>query len=106
MFVRRLGALGALVLVAAACSAGPGAGGQLEGTQWVLESVWQDSALTVVPETAYADAEFESRKVSGFSGCNTYDAFYRAGGRTLLVTQPRSTLIACGEDSMGFEQAY
>jgi heat shock protein HslJ len=65
-----------------------------------------DGALTVVPETAYADAEFASRRVSGFSGCNTYDALYQAGGRTLFVTRPRSTLIACDEASMAFEQAF
>ena len=107
MSVRRLGALCALVLVvAAACSAGPGAGGQLEGTQWVLSSVWQDGALTVVPETSYADAEFDSHRVAGFAGCNTYDAVYRAGGRSLLVTQPRTTLMACDPDSMALEQAY
>src|SRR4051794_10017109 len=106
MSLHRLGALCALVLVIAACSAGPGAGGQLEGTQWVLSSVWQDGALTVLPDTAYADAEFDAHKVEGFSGCNTYDAVYRAGGRTLLVTQPRATLTACDPDSMAFEQAY
>ena len=86
MTVRRLGALFALVLVVAACAAGPGSGGQLEGTQWVLGSVWQDGALTVVPETVYADASFEAHKVNGVGGCNTYDAVYRAGGRSV----PRS----------------
>src|SRR4051812_18298894 len=106
MSLHRLGALCALVLVVAACSAGPGTGGQLEGTQWVLSSVWQDGALTVVPETAYADASFDARRVDGVSGCNTYDAVYRAGGRTLLVTQPRTTLMACDPDSMALEQAY
>ena len=105
---RRLGALAALVLVVvAACSPGTeGGGGQLEGTKWVVDSVWQDGALTVVAETAYADAEFTAHKVSGFSGCNTYDAIYRAGGRTLLITQPRTTLMACDEASMAFEQAF
>ena len=105
---RRLGALAALVLVVvAACSPGvEGSGGQLEGTKWVVDSVWLDGALTVAPETAYADAEFSAHKVSGFSGCNTYDALYRAGGRTLLITQARTTLMACDEASMAFEQAF
>src|SRR4051812_41106691 len=106
MSVRRLWALAALVLVAAACSPGTeGGGGQLEGTRWVVESVWQDGALTVVPDTNYADAEFGGRQVTGFSGCNTYDALYRAGGRSLLITTPRTTLMACDEASMTLEQA-
>ena len=34
MIVRRIAALLMLGLLAAACSAGPGTGGQLEGTDW------------------------------------------------------------------------
>ena len=104
---RRLGALAALVLlVVAACSPGPGSGGILEGTKWVLNAVAVGGVLTVVPETEYADAEFTSRQVSGFAGCNTFDASYRAGGRTLFVTRPRTTLMACPEPALGLEQAY
>ncbi len=107
MNVRRLGALGVLVTVlVAACTGGPASGGQLEATQWVLNAVWVNGALTVVPDTEYVDAEFDSRRVTGFSGCNTYDAFYQAGARTLFVTQPRSTKIACAQTSMDLETAY
>ena len=44
--------------------------------------------------------------MSGFSGCNEYDALYRAGGRTLLVSQPASTLMACDEATMAFEAQF
>ena len=72
---RRLGALAALVLVVvAACSPGPGAGGQLEGTKWVLNAVWIDGALTVVPETTTPTPSSRRARVSGFAGCNTFDA--------------------------------
>ena len=107
MSIRRIGALLALlVLVVAACSPGPGTGGQLEGTKWVLNSFDVDGTLTIVPETVYADARFDARRVSGFSGCNQYDALYRAGGRTLLVSQPASTLMACDEATMAFEAQF
>jgi len=90
----------------AACTPGPGSGGQLEATKWVLNAVWIGGALTVVPESEYVDAEFDSRRVTGYSGCNTYDAFYQAGARTLFISQPRSTKIACGQPSMDLETAY
>jgi heat shock protein HslJ len=99
-------ALAATVLVAA-CSDGPGSGGQLEGTDWVLRSYEQDGVLTLVPETQYADAEFFASRVRGFSGCNEYDARYRAGGRTLLVSSRAAvTLMACSEEAMAFEATY
>ena len=87
-----------LVVVAglvAACSSGEGTGGQLDGTKWILRSYLVDSTLTLVPDTEYADAEFDASRVSGFGGCNRFDALYRTGGRTLFITDPASTLMAC-----------
>ena len=83
----------ALLVVAtallAACSSGPGSGGTLEGTKWVLRSFEQAGELVLVPEAEYADAEFGASRVRGFGGCNDYTAAYRAGGRTLLISQTR-----------------
>jgi heat shock protein HslJ len=103
---RRAAWLLGLALVVAACSAGPGTGGQLEGVEWILRSYAQDGALVVMPETQYADAEFDRHRVTGQSGCNQYDALYRAGGRTLLVSEPAITLMACDEASMAFEATF
>ena len=72
----------------------------------MLNSFDVDGTLTIVPETAYADARFDAQRVSGFSGCNQYDALYRAGSRTLLVSQPASTLMACDEATMAFEAQF
>jgi heat shock protein HslJ len=114
MLDRRLAAL--LVIVATlvgACSAAPGgdalraaSGGQLEGVEWILRSYLQGDDLVLVPETEYADAEFSRHRVAGLSGCNRYDGLYQAGGRTLLISQPAVTLMACDEASMAFETAY
>ncbi len=106
MIVRRLAALVAFALAVAACSAGPGTGGQLEGTDWILRSYQQDGSLAVVPEAQFANARFTAHRVSGFSGCNDFDALYRAGGRTLFVSKSASTLMACAEEAMAFEAAY
>jgi heat shock protein HslJ len=106
MRMRTIATLLAVTALIAACSEGQGAGGTLEGTQWVLRSYEQDGALTLVPDTEYADAEFSSSRVKGFGGCNNYDARYRSGGRTLFVTTPAVTLMACAEPAMTFEQTY
>ena len=106
MIPRRLAALAALALLFAACSAGPGEGGELQGTQWVLQSYDDGSNLTVVPDTVFADAEFANYRVTGTSGCNQYDAVYRSGGRTIFIAQPKITLMACDEATMAFEQRY
>jgi len=90
----------------AACSAGPGSGGVIEGTEWILRSYADGDTLAIVPETQYADAEFDRSRVTGLSGCNNYNAVYRQGGRTLLISQPALTLMACDEESMAFEQTF
>ena len=48
-----------------------------------------------VPETLFADAEFKANRVSGYCGCNTFDARYRAGGRTLFIARAGTTFMAC-----------
>jgi len=106
MRIRRIAALAALGLVMAACSPGPESGGQLDGTDWVLRSYDLDGTLTLVPDNLFADAEFRSSRVSGFAGCNSFDALYRAGGRTLFISQPAVTLKACDDEAMAFEGAF
>ncbi len=104
--VRGFGALLALGLLIVACSPGPGTGGTLEGTDWVLRSYAQDGSLVPVPATEFADAEFRANRVSGFAGCNEFDSLYRAGGRTLLISDPASTLMACGDEANAVEAGY
>ncbi len=106
MSIRRIGALVALAFLLAACSAGPGTGGTLEGSQWVLASYDQQGTLVTVPETLYADASFASARVDGFSGCNEYQSLYVSGGRTLVVSRPSASARACDQASMDFEQRY
>jgi heat shock protein HslJ len=96
----------AAIFLLAACSASPGSGGVVEGTEWILRSYADGDSLVIVPETEYADAEFDRRHVTGLSSCNDYDALYRTGTRSLLISQPSVTLMACDDESMAFEQKY
>ena len=95
---RRLLALIAVALLAAGCSTAAagdetseGSGGELGATQWVLQSYAVAGALTIVPEGQFVDANFESGRVFGFGGCNSYDAVYRGGGLLLLISMPATT---------------
>ncbi|MFL5648332.1 MAG: META domain-containing protein, partial [Chloroflexota bacterium] len=111
--MRRLAILAALLLVVAGCtSAGAddktadGDGGELGATRWVLQSMSDAGALTILPDGLYADAEFTSLRVKGFSGCNDYDAVYRNAGPMLLVSEPVTTRMACPEPASTFESSY
>jgi heat shock protein HslJ len=113
MIVRRFAALVAVAMLLAACStagaADPtadGGGGELGATTWILQSYSSVGILTLVPDDQYADAEFRSNRVSGFSGCNEYDAVYRTGGRLLLVSQAKVTLRACPDPAAALETTY
>jgi heat shock protein HslJ len=111
---RRVAALGAVMVVVAACStastAAPetveGPGGELQATTWVLRSYAVDGVLTTVPADLYADADFWAHRVTGFAGCNEYDAVYRTAGRQLLVSMAKTTRVGCGEAETAFESSY
>lgn len=112
MTVRRLGALATILFVLAGCSAAgadptaDGDGGELGATRWVLQSMSESGVLTIVPDGLYADADFRSNRVTGFGGCNDYDAVYRAAGRTLFIAVPVVTRMACPEPTGTFESTF
>ena len=90
----------------AACSAGRAPAASSRAPSAILRSYADGDTLAIVPETQYADAEFDRSRVVGLSGCNNYNAVYRQGGGTLLISQPALTLMACDEESMAFEQTF
>ena len=113
MMIRRFLALAAVAVALAACSSGnaadataDGAGGELQATDWVLDSYAVNGALTVVPPDQYADADFRANRVTGFGGCNDYDAVYVSNGRSLFVGMPKTTLMSCGEATDAFATSY
>ncbi len=113
MAIRRLAALATLLLLVAGCSsagtadnAADGPGGELQGSEWVLQSYAVDGALTIVADGLFADAEFTAGRVKGFSGCNDYDAVYRNVGRVILISHPAVTLKACPDAEAAFETSF
>src|SRR6188472_3443319 len=106
MSLRRFAAVLALLAVVTGCSSGPGDGGQLPGTDWVLQSFLVDGNLTIVPDGQYADASFDTVRMHGFSGCNTFQATYVSAGRTIRIEPGPSTLMFCEGDAGELETAY
>ena len=74
----------------------------LEGTQWYLTGVGEGTSISLV---------FGGDSLSGFSGCNNYNATYRstrAGGSSnnISVGPISSGQAMCDETIMNEEQAY
>ena len=87
-------ALVALVAVLAltACTGGD----SLEGTNWTLESLNEQSVIAGTEITI----TFEGGEVSGSAGCNTYGGDYHAGKSDLSFGMIFSTLMACVDSSV------
>lgn len=107
------GALAFLLILAGAVAvlpAGPAAAqaaSDLEGSRWILASYLNASGKTVSALSDRApSAEFESGRVSGSAGCNTYAASYTAGDGKLTIGPAVTTLMACAPTIMHQEAAY
>ncbi len=74
----------------------------LSGTNWILSGTITGTAISL---------EFGNGSLSGFAGCNSYNASYsstRAGGNTnnISLGPISSTAALCPEEIMSQEQAY
>jgi heat shock protein HslJ len=97
-----------LVLMAAVVWAGCGGGqgGDLEGAIWTLTSNETGGATGEELQDLGIDAVFEGTTVSGFSGCNQYNAEYTVSGDSLEIGPIATTMMACPEEIMEIEQSY
>ena len=99
-------AVAAVALIVAACSTAGGAGGTIDGTSWALKTYDVSGTATAVPAGTRVDAKFAEGKVSGFSGCNVYNAPVTISGATIKVGAAATTAMACDADKTALEQAY
>jgi heat shock protein HslJ len=75
----------------------------LAGTRWVLGA----AADLGVPTAGVAvTAEFDDQRVTGSSGCNSYNASYETDGEELTIGPVAGTRMACGPAPTAVEQAY
>ena len=60
----------------------------------------------VVPATVTVTADFDSGRVTGFSGCNTYSGSYTTSGSRIDITGFATTGLACDGQLMSAEAVY
>ena len=103
----------AAIVVVAACSATGGAsgvaggtGGTIDGTSWALKTYDVSGTATAVPTGTRVDARFADGKVSGFAGCNVYNATATISGASIKVGPAATTQMACDPDKTALEAAY
>jgi putative lipoprotein len=65
----------------------------VEGTVWVLRELNGQAPDSEKPPTIYFD--FESRKVTGFGGCNRFTGFYVKSGSEIKCHELSMTRMAC-----------
>jgi heat shock protein HslJ len=99
-------AIAAILFSVAACTTSGGAGGTIDGTSWALKTYDVSGTVTAVPAGTRVDAKFGGGKVSGFSGCNVYNAPVTVSGATIKVGPAATTMMACDADKTALEQAY
>jgi len=99
-------AIAAVAFAVTACSTTGGTGGTLDGTSWALKTYDVSGTATAVPAGTRIDAMFAGGKVSGFSGCNVYNAPVTISGATIKVGTAATTTMACDPDKTALEQAY
>lgn len=104
---------GVLVLTFAAASvaksppASPRTSGPtLEGTEWALQQLVVDTALTDVPSDVVATLFLQDGQASGAAGCNTFSGDYTIDGDALTFGPMLSTMMICEGEKASTEAAY
>lgn len=82
-------------------------GSVLIGTEWILESIANESGLQPVPNGVTVTLKFDEKNLGGNGGCNGYGATYTTDGNKLSINQESfmSTLMYC-DASSPTEAAY
>jgi heat shock protein HslJ len=77
----------------------------LEGVTWQVTEL-RDADGAVIPLAATATLTLEDGQVTGSGGCNRFFGGYTLDGSTLTFGPAGSTMMACPEDEMAFEQVF
>jgi len=88
---------------AIACSAAPGAGLTGKVWQWTASTTQTPASQSVVPDPENYTIEFKTDGTySAKADCNQVSGSYTTSGTNGLAILPGpSTLVACGDDSLG-----
>jgi heat shock protein HslJ len=86
--------------------ASPASGATLEGTHWLLGEIINGDESTPVASGVNASLVLSDGSAGGFGGCNQFVTSYELSGDSLSFGDVASTLIACDEATMAFEDQY
>ena len=110
-------AIGAIALVATACSTTGGGSpsaasngnitaNPLDGTHWKLTSFDSGGTSTAVPAGVVVDARFAAGNIGGSSGCNVYTGPVTVTSTSIKVGALATTQMACPGPQSETETAY
>ena len=91
--------------VMSGCAAAPGGEPALPGTQWSLVSASR-GALQAHAAGSGVTLAFDSGRVSGYGGCNTYSGDYTLAGSELRVGTLTRTKRGCEDVAGAVETAW
>jgi heat shock protein HslJ len=81
-------------------------GPALEGTEWALQQLAVDAALTDVSSGVVATLFLRDGQASGAAGCNTFSGDYSIDGDALSFGPIRSTMMICEGEKATTEASY
>ena len=85
----------------------PGTSGPaLEGTEWALQQLAVDAALTDVPSDVVATLFLQDGQASGAAACNTFSGDYTLDGDALTFGPMLSTMMVCEGEKASTEASY
>ena len=77
----------------------------LEGTQWILDGIVANEAVSSVPAGVTSTLVFEADRVNVETGCNTGSGAATIGDTSIAFGPIGLTKMACEPDAMAVEQA-
>jgi heat shock protein HslJ len=86
-------------------AAGTGAAVALEGAAWRLTELPGAQSAALEKLARPVTLRFESGRLTGFAGCNSFSGSYRLEGGQLVIGQMASTQMACPEPGSSVESA-
>ena len=87
-------------------AAAAGAAVGLEGAAWRLTELPGAQSAALAKLARPVTLRFESGRLTGFAGCNSFSGGYRLEGGQLVIGQLASTQMACPEPGSSIETAF
>ncbi len=75
-----------------------------EGTQWSVKFLADDGEAVAAASATAVTARFEAGRLTGFGGCNDYEAIYTVDGATMTIGEIAAGSTVCSDPAAVMEQ--